>query len=227
MGGEAYFANGDSASRGVAILFKRGLDVNVGRISVDPMGQYVIMHIYISVEDENYCLGNIYAPTQQYEAEQIETLNKIEKILVEGDSENILLGADFNIQLDPQLDRKNSSYPIKPGRYRLEVLDMVERLGLVDIWRVRNPVLRRYSFLRRHQASGIDMWLVAEYISGKVGKAEIIPGIWSNHSIVSLEISLMSLGRGPGWWKFNNCLLKDKQSLHQIPGFPAPYILKN
>ena len=37
-GGEAYFANGDSASRGVAILFKRGLDVNVSMTSIDPAG---------------------------------------------------------------------------------------------------------------------------------------------------------------------------------------------
>ena len=125
-GGDAYFANGDSASRGVAILFKHGLDVNVSMTSIDPAGRYIMMQI--SFQDENYCLGNIYAPTPQYELDQIATVDKIEEIIVQWDSGNILLGGDFNIQLDPQLDRKNSSYQIKAARYRLEVLNMVERL---------------------------------------------------------------------------------------------------
>ena len=165
----------------------------------------------ISFQDENYCLGNIYAPTQQYELEQIVTLDKIEDMLAQCDSGNIFLGGDFNIKLDPQLNHRNNSYPIKAARYRLEVLNMVERLGMVDIWRVRNPAKRRYSFHRRDQASRIDMWLMAECIPGKVRTAEIIPGCFSDHSIITLEIALVSLARGPGWWKFNSYLLKDKQ----------------
>ena len=51
-----------------------------------------------------YWIGNIYAPTQQYELKQISTLNKVEEILSHGSGETILLGGDFNIQLDPGLN---------------------------------------------------------------------------------------------------------------------------
>ena len=63
---------------------------------------------------------------------------------------------------------------------------------------MRNPATRRYSFHRGDQASRIDMWLMVEYISGKVRKAEIVPGHFSDHSIITLEIDLVSIARGPG-----------------------------
>ena len=47
---------------------------------VDPLGRYLILHL--SLQDKSYWIGNIYAPTQQYELEQISTLNKVEEILM-------------------------------------------------------------------------------------------------------------------------------------------------
>ena len=213
-GGQAYFANGDSASRGVAVFFRRGLSFEVIEMHADPMGRYLILHL--SFQDKSYWIGNIYAPTQQYELEQISTLNKVEEILSHGGGETILLGGDFNIQLDPGLDRKNSSYPVRAAHYRLELLDMMERLELIDIWRVSNPTSRRYSFHRGKQASRIDMWLMAECISGKMRKASIVPGLFSDHSIIFLEIDLDNLAKGPGWWKFNNSLLHDGDYVNEI-----------
>ena len=70
---------------------------------MDPMGRYLIL--YLSFQDRTYWIWNIYAPTQQYELKQISTLNKVEEILSHGSGETILLGGDFNIQLDPGLNR--------------------------------------------------------------------------------------------------------------------------
>ena len=86
----------------------------------------------------------------------------------------------------------------------------------MDIWRVRNPTLRRYSFHRGKQASRKDMWLMAECISGKMRKASIVPGLFSDHSIILLEIDLENLAKGPEWWKFNNSLLHDKDYVNGI-----------
>ena len=52
--------------------------------------------------------------------------------------------------------------------------------------------------------------------SQKVTKADIEPGIKSDHSVISLEVELTGNKRGPGLWRFNNSLLENKQITGQI-----------
>ena len=62
-----------------------------------------------------------------------------------------------------------------------------------------------------------------------IQNANIVANIFSDHSAVSLSMSLESneTKRGPGFWKFNNSLLMDKcyteMITKQIPEFMAKY----
>ena len=49
-----------------------------------------------------------------------------------------------------------------------------------------------------------------------IRECEIIPGILSDHSFVSLTVIVNKTQRGEGFWKFNNSLLKDKKYLDQM-----------
>ena len=62
-----------------------------------------------------------------------------------------------------------------------------------------------------------------------IQNADIVANIFSNHSAITLSMSLESneTKRGPGFWKFNNSLLVDKCYTEiirkQIPEFIDKY----
>ena len=67
-----------------------------------------------------------------------------------------------------------------------------------------------YRNVRLKMASRIDMWLVNPSVRQFVNKAYIKPvAICPDHCAVLLVMSISDLKRGPGYWKFNNSLLKD------------------
>ena len=49
-----------------------------------------------------------------------------------------------------------------------------------------------------------------------VEDCEIIPGILTDHLFVVLKIKFIKAIQGPGYWKFNNSLLKDHSFLEQM-----------
>ena len=103
-GGDIIFANGASNSRGVAILFDRNLKYECLQKVIDVQGRYIVAHVII--DGIEYLLCNIYAPTQGNEMDQLLTLTQILEELKEIETENFIVGGDFNEVLDPATDRK-------------------------------------------------------------------------------------------------------------------------
>ena len=60
------------------------------------------------------------------------------------------------------------------------------------------------------------MFLVPLGTLASIRNCEIIPSILSDHSFVTLEIEIEKLIRGPGYWKFNNKLLEDKEFIDEM-----------
>ena len=93
---------------------------------------------------------------------------------------------------------------------------MTTKFDLIDIWRVRNPEKTRYTF-RQKSASGIiqsriDRIYVSDTLQYNIHKTDIIPGLKSDHSAITIQIKpTNSTGSGPNFWKFNNSLLKNQQ----------------
>lgn len=91
---------------------------------------------------------------------------------------------------------------------------------LIDVWRELNPGIRRFSWRRCQplQQSRIDYFLISKGLndSHRVIRADISPGICSDHSIVSLDIELASSKRGPGLWKFDLALLDNSEIVRLI-----------
>lgn len=59
-GGNVVFANGCPDSRGVMILFKRGLSIEMGKKIMDPNGRYIITEM--TIDQYRFVLCNVYAP---------------------------------------------------------------------------------------------------------------------------------------------------------------------
>ena len=91
-GGEILFAHGSKHSKGVMILFKPSLNVDILEITVDKNGRFLVANI--NINQDNLCLVNIYAPNDQNQ--QVNFFDKIIDPIRRSSTNNILLGGDFN-----------------------------------------------------------------------------------------------------------------------------------
>ncbi|KAK2159553.1 hypothetical protein LSH36_151g07042 [Paralvinella palmiformis] len=67
-------------------------------------GRYIIPKIECC--SSKYVLTDVHAPTQDEENEQIILIDTLQNKLVIFEGENIIIGGDFNIPLDPKVDKK-------------------------------------------------------------------------------------------------------------------------
>ena len=84
---------------------------------------------------------------------------------------------------------------------------------LVDIWRVRNPETKRFTWRQKTLIiqRRLDFWLVDNDLQDKIDQANIIPSIKSDHSAILLSINgIEEQIHGPSFWRFIASLLDDK-----------------
>ena len=207
-GGEMHCSHGSSNSCGVAILIRRGLNLEIKDQIMDPLGRFLILKY--TYDQTETAIVNVYAPTQDKEYEQIVFLSKIRQELFSFQDLTILVGGDFNIALNPNLDRYNSAQPYYHSRrYREELLKTMQDFDLIDYWREQNPNIRRFTFHRKQQRSRLDFWLIPDHFKNKIRSCSIKLAIHSDHCPVTLEILKKEEKRGPGLWKINNTIIKE------------------
>jgi hypothetical protein len=125
----------------------------------------------------------------------------------------VILAGDFNTCLNPKID-KSGGREEKQSEYAINLINFMEDVGLVDIWRVRNPDLSRYTRRQRTRKgfvhSRLDFFLVPSYLEYQITATEINPSIYSDHSIVEIRLkNCKQTNRGKGFFKFNCSLLVD------------------
>ena len=199
-------------SRGVFVGVNPKLGINVERVEVDLNGHYIILQY--KFEEQRFLLATIYAPNKDnpsYFATLFEKLNNLEG--------SRLICGDFNVALVPTIDRYSEKGACSNNKIACEVVNnYMEESLLVDLWRVRNPDKRLYTYRRKKPRafSHIDYFLVDQAILSWIPKMEINPGLKSDHSSILQEILTYNVGRGLGVWKLNNKLLADKEYVDEI-----------
>jgi len=101
---------------------------------------------------------------------------------------------------------------------------------LIDIWRIRNPGAKRFSWRQKNPAiqRRLDYWLITNSIQEEVEKVDIIPAIRSDHSAITLHINGMeNTSYGPSFWKFNASLLEDEEYVNKINEKSREWIEEN
>ena len=199
--GDIYFARGSFHSRGVAILVRKSFDFKLKSIRSDKEGRCLILET--TIEDVPFLLVNIYAPnTTTQRTMFFQTL--CELIYDEGFNESdkrIILGGDFNVTMDPDLDCLGGNPVLKDSVKCVE--DILMNYDLVDIWRIRNPDIKKFTCRQKSP-------IISDSLQDDVEKVDIVTAIRKDHSAIALEIdSLDDQQRGPSFWKFNNNLLDD------------------
>ena len=134
-GGKAAFSHGSSHSRGVLILFKPRLDVNLEKITTDKHGICVLAECV--VDGTKIVFVNIYAPN--IASQQVVFLRDLStSYLREYANENVVLGGDFNCAIT-SLDKKGGK-PFDAKKFSVvELQNQIKTNDLVDSWRFKNP----------------------------------------------------------------------------------------
>ena len=106
--GQIYFNHGTSSARGVVTLITKDVDIIINNIVKDDGGRFILLDS--TFEGQSLILANIYAPTKDKRDIQIEFLQYINEQIAKVADKNLLLGGDFNICLEPLLDKKRGDY---------------------------------------------------------------------------------------------------------------------
>ena len=69
-----------------------------------------------------------------------------------------MMGGDFNCALNPDFDR-NGNQDSSHNQSRKIFLNIMEDLGLCDVWRERNPDKREFSFVIRLRIRHSQDWI--------------------------------------------------------------------
>ena len=207
-GSNIVFSHGESNARGVAILIPNNLDIKINQVKKDNDGRLIVLDCTIS--DDRYIIVNIYAPTIDKKQEQVNFINSVLDMLQSYLGENIIIGGDFNLDLDKSQKEIHSN---NPGYIRQLSL-MIQTFDLVDIWRLKHPHTTRYT--RREKTryglkqSRLDYIFITCNLEFTTTHCDIRPSIKSDHSLLILSLSLENEPKkGRGLWKLNVKLLTD------------------
>ena len=217
-GGKIFSSHGSSNSGGVAILIRNGVDCSVHFSILDPLGRFIILKV--EIDDKAYALVNIYAPNRDKDLTVF--FKNVHKVIRDEDidcEENIIsIGGDFNCPLNPEMDKKGGV--MTPRKTAVESIScMQSELDLIDIWRIKNPDTRSYTWSQKSPNVfwRLDYWLISNNLQDFVKSTDIIPAIKTDHAAIDLVFTDIDTElKGPGFWKMNCSLLEDENYLNDL-----------
>ena len=103
-------------------------------------------------------------------------------------NESVIVGGDWNTILDAKIDKAGGV--IKTGDTKtLEMKSLIMDLDLIDIWRLKNPTVKRFTFRQRQPLiqSRLDYFLISTCINDMVDKTKILTSFCSDHSCIEFK----------------------------------------
>ena len=170
-----------------------------------------ILLVEATVDDTVFTLIDIY--NANTESEQLETLLDLVSIIdkvKDIQSKNIVLGGDFNVMFNISLESLGGN-PCLKKKSIAKLIQIKEKFDLCDIWRIRNPKIKRFTFRQQH-ISGftqrrLDYFFLSNLLQESVNKTDILAAFSTDHSPLLFSLKLRTdENRGKGLWKFNNSL---------------------
>ena len=196
----------------VMIMIRDFFDVEVHQVLSDDNGRIVIVHATIFKEE--LVLVNAYFPTKDNQKDQVKTLKTLTDMLTDFDGKSLIIGGDFNIALDLDLDKHGGRKDKSESKlFRLELTSFIGAYELQDILRVKNSNKHLFTWHSKHLkvSTRLDYFFISEHLSNKITNSRITSAILTDHRLVEINLRTnTNFDRGAGYWKFNTSLLHDK-----------------
>ena len=104
-GTNTFFSHGDSNTRGVCTILPKTFTGKCDLYHSDLEGRLLI--VKIQLDESEYYICNLYRPTSNHEAEQMQLLMELNDHLTDISATNIILGGDWNVVMNDLLDKKS------------------------------------------------------------------------------------------------------------------------
>ncbi|XP_068107367.1 alpha-protein kinase 2 isoform X1 [Hyperolius riggenbachi] len=206
-----YTASCPTGKGGVAILFKRDMNIEVLSTKLDPKGRYIILKCKMG--DLTFVLINLYAPNER----QVAFISKVLAFWQDMDCAAVIVGGDFNVIHSPGLDWLSPN-KLAPSAATINLAKSFRKLirsyHLLDAVRIALSNQKRFTFYSPvHQThTRIDHFLVSAPILRCMITAEIHDITWSDHAPISLQITTSLLKKKTFHWRLNESLLLNEDT---------------
>ena len=162
------FSHGSNHSRGVLVLINEQLQYEINNIVIDDEGQYILLEM--TIQESPFLLLNLCAQLNEQIAFFQEILSAVQSAYFDTEC-RVVIGGDFNVHLDADLD--NSGGQIETKSTVKNIQDIMLEYNLIDIWRLRNPDKRQFTWRKRNPIiqRRIDFWLISDDLQDDVKKA--------------------------------------------------------
>jgi exonuclease III len=205
-GGDIFLSGNSSNSEGIAILINSNCSYKIHKYQDIIQGRLQVLDIEIN--DKLLTIVNIYGSNK----DDVYILEKHEKFLEDNEESNIIIGGDFNTVLSVLQDKKNSSNDTHKN-CRIKLLTLLNTFNLIDIWRIQHPDKGKFTWHSNNKPPifcRLDYFLISEHLQNCIEKSDIKASYKSDHCLVSMNLNLNTVAKGPGFFKLNNSLLLDK-----------------
>ena len=182
---------------------------NVIRQKKDGDGR--VLSLTFEIDGTMFNLLNLYAPNSD-RPDFYASLSDY----IDDKCENTIICGDFNITLNPQMDRCNTQQ--NKSKSISVLTELMHNYFLTDIWRIRNPTEKQFTWsnVSQNKHSRIDFFLISQGLEAYVDNHMFLPGIQTDHRAVLITVSTATCDRGPGYWKFNNTYLDNNEFCQTI-----------
>ena len=161
-GGDIIMAHGTNHSKGVAILVKNNFDMEVKRTYTSENGRIIIIKVLI--QDAIFYLIYIHASTTENSQVQFfqDLIHQIDNFGIEP-TDKLLICGDFNVVMDPFIDKKGGSTLTKEKSVE-KINELMSLYDLHDTWRLKNPNLGRFTWRGGKPLiqCRLDFWLIPD-----------------------------------------------------------------
>ena len=101
------------------------------------------------------------------------------------------------------------------------MIELIESFELCDIWRIRNPTEKRFTFCQNHISGYIqrrlDYFFVSDTLQESINNTDILASLSPDHSPISFTlIRSKIIAKGKGLWIFNSCLTLNKEFVEKM-----------
>ena len=200
---ETFFNNGGTNTKGTMILCKKNVSLAGKEIYKDGNGR--LQAVEVDINGKKVIIWNIYAPNTIHE--QIQFYNRLQEVLNKHKGEKIL-GGDFNVART----KRDRTGKCENKQINAKIDEILEENYLEDIYRVKNPNTKVYTWTRKNAKIGsrIDMWFTQQGWEHKISKVKCCVAVKTDHKALCLKMQTDIEQRGPGLWKLNNQHLQNQ-----------------
>lgn len=198
-------------SGGVAIAIHKNCPFVLTDQLIDPHGRYVF--VKGSIYSRRFTFAAVYAPNNK----QLTFIDSILDTLTSFKEGQLIMGGDFNVSPDPQIDT-SSSRSAHSFAFLKHFRKSLQAHHLVDCWRLLHPVDRDYSyFSATHNVyTRIDLLLMDQYSLDSLSGASIGSITLSDHAPVFISLRPLSAEARTWSWRLNECILDDAVAHKQV-----------